>query len=140
MKKNKVLRIAACLYILIVAGFRRRGVGDAAADLFLQGSAEYDGSVADEAGAGSGCRSSPEFVDFPESLRCDHTAAGIGLLFSLYLRTSYPFYYVFLRSVLKKRSCLFILLEKMWKTNGKHRKRAVLNSCPQQFNYTPKKF
>ena len=44
--------------------FRRCGVGDAAADLFLQGSAEYDGSVADEAGAGSGCRSSLEFVDF----------------------------------------------------------------------------
>ena len=85
--------------------FRRRGVGDAAADLFLQGSAEYDGSVADEAGAGSGCRSSPEFVDFPESLRCDHTAAGIGLLFSLYLRTSRPFYYFcFLHSVLNRHA------------------------------------
>ena len=78
MKKNKALRIAACLYILIVAGLSLADVfltlrirevfgaagGDAAADLFLQGSAEYDGSVADEAGAGSGCRSSPEFVDF----------------------------------------------------------------------------
>ena len=62
-------------------------------DLFLQGSAEYDGSVADEAGTGSGCGSSPESVDFAEDLRCDHTAPGIGLLFSLYLRTSRPFYY-----------------------------------------------